>query len=94
MAKQRKKIKEPWPWSWTWLKAFERVSLPVDDGHWASLLRVPRKILRVLCGYCEHQSECSSKEVRWNHSQTITAILPGSQVELSASTYCSARSAE
>ena len=35
-------------------KAFERVSLPVVWA-WATHFRFPRKILRVLCGYFEHQ---------------------------------------
>ena len=35
-------------------KAFERVSLPVVWA-WATYFSFPRKILRVLCGYSEHQ---------------------------------------
>ena len=35
-------------------KAFERVSLPVVWA-WATHFSFPRKILRVLCGYFEHQ---------------------------------------
>ena len=35
-------------------KAFERVSLPVA-WIWATHFGFPRKILRVLCGYFEHQ---------------------------------------
>ena len=35
-------------------KASERVSLPVV-GAWATHFNFPRKVLRVLCGYIEHQ---------------------------------------
>ena len=44
-------------------KAFERVSLPVV---WACATHFsfPRQILRVLCGYFEHQRKYSSKDVR------------------------------
>ena len=35
-------------------KAFERVSLPVVWA-WATHFSFPRKFLRVLCGYFEHQ---------------------------------------
>ena len=35
-------------------KAFERVSLPVV-GAWATHVKFPRKVLRLLCGYFEHQ---------------------------------------
>ena len=53
---------------------FERVSLPVVWA-WATHFRLPRKMMRVLCGYFEHQrGECSSKYVRRN-----PAILPGSK---------------
>ena len=37
-------------------KAFERVSLPVVWA-WATYFSFPGKILRVLCGYFEHQSK-------------------------------------
>ena len=47
-------------------KAFERVSLPVA-WVWATHFSLPRKILRVPCGYFEHQrGECSLKDVRRN----------------------------
>ena len=59
-------------------KAFERVSLPVVWA-WATHFSFPRKILRVLCGYFEHQRRvqfvgCAAEPLR-----TITAILPGSK---------------
>ena len=41
-------------------KTFERVSLPVV-WVWATYFSFPRKILRVVCGYLEHQGVYSSK---------------------------------
>ena len=58
-------------------KAFERVSLPVVWA-WATHFSFPRKILRVLCGYFEHQRRVQSEGCVAEPLQTISAILPGS----------------
>ena len=58
-------------------KAFERVSLPVV---WAwTHFSFPRMILRVLCGYFEHQKRVQFEGCAAEPVQTITAILPGSE---------------
>ena len=56
-------------------KAFKRVSLPVVWA-WATHFSFLRRILRVLCGYFEHQQVegCVADPLR-----TVTAILPGSK---------------
>ena len=54
-------------------KAFERVSLPLVWA-WATHFSFLGKILRVLCGYFEHQ-----RRVQLEPLQTITAILSGSK---------------
>ena len=59
-------------------KAFERVSLPVVWA-WATHLSFPRKLLRVLCGYFEHQRLVQFEGCLAEPLQTITAILPGSK---------------
>ena len=59
-------------------KAFERVSLPVVWA-WATHFSFPKKILRVLCGYFEHQRRVQFKGCVADLLQTITAILPGSK---------------
>ena len=74
-------------------KAFERVSLPMTWA-WATHLSFPRKILPVLCGYFEHQRRVQVEGGVAEPLQTITAILPTVQVELFASTCCTARCAE
>ena len=58
--------------------AFERVSLPVV---WACATHFsfPRKILRVLCGYVEHQRRVQFEGCAAEPLTTITAILPGSK---------------
>ena len=58
-------------------KAFERVSLPVVWA-WATHFSFPRKILRVLCGYFEHQERVQFEGCAAEPLTTITAILPGS----------------
>ena len=68
-------------------KAFKRVSLPVVWA-WAMHLSFPRKISRVLCGYFEHQRRVQFEGCLAVPLHTITAILPGSKVELLTSTYC------
>ena len=55
-------------------KAFERVSLPVV---WAWAKHFTRKILRVLCGYFEHQRRVQLEGCAAEPLTTITAILPG-----------------
>ena len=59
-------------------KAFERVSLPVVWA-WATHFSFPRKILRVLCGYFEHQRRVQFEGCAAEPLATITAILPGSR---------------
>ena len=56
----------------------ERVSLPVVWA-WATHLSFPRKILRVLCGYFEHQRRVQFEGCAAEPLTTITAILPGSK---------------
>ena len=59
-------------------KAFERVSLPVVWA-WATHFSFPRKILRVLRGYFEHQRRVQFEGCAAESQRTITAILPGSK---------------
>ena len=59
-------------------KAFERVSLLVVWA-WATHFRFPRKILRVLCGYFEHQRRVHIEGCTAEPLTTITAILLGSK---------------
>ena len=61
-------------------KAFERVSLPVVWA-WATHFSFPRKILRVLCGYFEHQRSVQFEGCAAEPLRTITARI---QVELLA----------
>ena len=58
-------------------KAFERVSLPVVWA-WATHFNYPRQILRVLCGYFEHQRRVQFEGCVAEPLQTIAAILRGS----------------
>ena len=60
------------------VKAFERVSFPVFWA-WATHFSFPRKILRVLCGYFEHQRRVQFERRAAEPLTTITAILPGSK---------------
>ena len=57
-------------------KAFERVRLLVVCA-WAAHFSVPRNILRVLCGYFEHQWRVQFEGCAAEPLQTISAILPG-----------------
>ena len=59
-------------------KAFERVSLPVVWAR-ATHLSFPRKILRVLCGYFEHQRRLQFEGCVAEPLRTIMAIVPGSK---------------
>ena len=59
-------------------KAFERVSLPVVWA-FATHFSFPGKILRVLCGYFEHQRRVQFEGCAAESLRTITAILPGSK---------------
>ena len=59
-------------------KTSERVSLPVVWA-WATHFSFPRKILRVLCGYFEHQRRVQFEGCVAEPLRTITAILPGSK---------------
>ena len=74
-------------------KAFERVSLPVVWA-WATHFRFPRKILRVLCGYFEHQRRVQFEGCATEPLTTITAFFARVQVEFFAVTYCAARCVE
>ena len=47
-----------------------------------------RKILRLLCGYFEHERPVQFEGCVAEPLQTITAILPGSKLELLTSAYC------
>ena len=60
-------------------KAFQRVSLPCGVGLGRRTSAHPRKILRVLCGYFEHQRRVQFEGCVAEPLQTITAILPGSK---------------
>ena len=59
-------------------KAFERVSLPVVRA-WATHFSFPKKILRVLCGYFEHQMRVQFEGCVAEPLQTNMAILTGSK---------------
>ena len=59
-------------------KTFERVSLPVLWA-WATHFTFPRNILRVLCGYFEHQRRVQFEGCAAEPLRTITATLPGSK---------------
>ena len=77
MVKQGKKIKEPWLWSWTWQRPS---SWSVSQwGAWATHFLFPSKILRVLCGYIEHQRRVQFEGCVAEPLQAITANLPGSK---------------
>ena len=56
-------------------KAFE---LPVVWA-WATHFSFPRRILRVLCGYFEHQRRVQFEGCAAEPLHSITAILPGSK---------------
>ena len=59
-------------------KAFERVSHPVVWAR-ATHFSFPREILRVLCGYFDHQRRVQFEGCALEPLRTITAILPGSK---------------
>ena len=59
-------------------RAFERFSLPVV-WVWATHFSFPRKMLRVLCGFFEHQRRVQFEGCVAESLQTISAILPGSK---------------
>ena len=59
-------------------KAFERVSLPVVWA-WATHFSFPKKILRVLCGYFEHQRRVQFEGCVAEPLRAITALLPRSK---------------
>ena len=59
-------------------KAFERVSFLVVWA-WATHFSFPRKILRVLCGYFEHQRRVQFEGCAAEPLTTMTAILQGSK---------------
>ena len=68
-------------------KAFERVSLPVVWA-WATHFSFPKKILRVLRGYFEHQRRVQFEGCVAEPRQTVTAILPGSKWSCLLCAYC------
>ena len=78
MAKQQKTIPEFFALVPDLPKTFERVSLLVVWA-WATHFSFPRKILRVLCGYFEHQRRVQFEGCVGEPLTTITAILPGSK---------------
>ena len=55
----------------------ERLSLPVVWA-WTTQFNCPRQMLRVLCGYSEHQRRVQIEGCVAKPLQTITAILHGS----------------
>ena len=57
-------------------QAFELVSLHVVCV-WTTHFSFPRKILRVLCGYFEHQRRVQFEGCAAESLRTITAILQG-----------------
>ena len=57
-------------------KAFERVNIPVVLA-WAKHFSFPRKILRVLCGYLEHQRRVQFGGCAAGPLRTITASCQG-----------------
>ena len=59
-------------------EAFERVGLLLVWA-WATHFSFPRKILRVLCGYFEHQRRVQFQGCAAEPLTTITALLPGSE---------------
>ena len=72
-------------------KAFERVTLPVV---WAGAtdFSFPRRILRVLCGYFEHQRRLQIEGCAAEPLTTITAILQGpSEVACFYALFCRMR---
>ena len=73
-------------------KAFERVSLPVLWA-WATHFNFLRKILRMLCGYFEHQRRMQFEGCVADPLQTITDISLD-VMELLAPTHCVARRVE
>ena len=68
MAKQKKRIKGASALVVDLATAFERVSLPVIFA-WATHFGVSRKILRVLCGYIEHQRRVQFEGCATDRSQ-------------------------
>ena len=67
-------------------KAFERVSLPVVWA-WATHFSFPRKILRVLCGYFEHQRRVQFEGICGGAAPDHHGHPARVQVELFASAY-------
>ena len=66
-------------------KAFERVSFPVVWA-WATHFSFRRKILRVLCGYFEHQRCVQFGRTAPDHHGHLARV----EVELLASAHCAA----
>ena len=58
--------------------AFDLVSLLVVWA-WTTHFSFPRKVLRVLCGYFEHQRRVQFEGCAAEPLQTVTATLPGSK---------------
>ena len=68
-------------------KAFGRVSLPVVWA-WATHFSCPRKILRVRCGYLEHQKESAVRRMCGGAAPDHHGFLARVEVELLAPTDC------
>ena len=79
MEEQKQRIKGLWPWFWTWRRPFERVSQPSCGLGLGDAFQLPKKYLRVLCGYFEHQRRVQFEGCAAERLTTITAILPGSK---------------
>ena len=70
-------------------KAFERVSLPVVLA-WTTHFSFLRKILRVLCGYFEHQRRVQIRRICGGAAPDHHGHLARVKVELLSSPYCAA----
>ena len=76
-GKRRKKINGQLPWYWP----CRRLSRECVSLWWtrATHFSFPRKILRVLCGYFEHQRRVRFEGCAAEPLRIITAFLPGSK---------------
>ena len=78
MEEQKQRIKGLCPSFWTWRK-LSSGSASLVAWAWATHFSFPRKILRVLCGYFEHQRRVQFKGCAAERLTIITAILPGTK---------------
>ena len=82
MEEQKQRIKAAVTLVLDLAKAFERVSLPVTH------FGFPRKILRVLCGYFEHQMRGAVRRMCGRAARDHFGYFARVQVELLACTHC------